>query len=128
MPGSRHLVAVIDDEESICRAVKRLIAAWGMRAQTWSSGQAFLDSLSTERPDCVLLDLHMPGLSGLDVLRALADAGVKVPVIVITGRDELASRAMCVSAGAIAYMTKPLQHEKLLKTIEEAIGVVPTHL
>jgi FixJ family two-component response regulator len=103
-----------------------LIVAWGMRAQAWSSGQAFLDSLPAGRPDCVLLDLHMPGLSGMDVLRALADAGERVPVIVITGRDESASRALCVSAGAVAYMTKPLDHTKLLRTIEEAVGVVPT--
>jgi FixJ family two-component response regulator len=126
MPEPRHLVTVVDDEESVCKAVRRLIMAWGMRAQTLSSGQALLDSFAAERPDCVLLDLHMPGLSGMDVLRALAGAGESVPVIVITGRDEPASRALCLSAGAVAYMTKPLDHWKLLKTIEEAVGAVPT--
>jgi FixJ family two-component response regulator len=126
MPNTRHLVAVVDDEESVCKAVKRLILAWGMRVETFSSGQAFLDSLPAGRPDCVLLDLHMPGLSGMDVLRGLSDAGERVPVIVITGRDEPASRALCLSAGALAYVTKPLDHAKLLRTVEEAVGAVPS--
>jgi len=126
MPDTPHLVVVVDDEASVCRAVKRLILAWGMRPETFSSGQAFLDSLAVSRPDCVLLDLHMPGLSGMDVLKALVGAKEIVPVIVITGRDEPASRALCLSAGARSYLTKPLDQAKLLQAIEEALAGVPS--
>ncbi|SEC27215.1 Response regulator receiver domain-containing protein [Rhizobiales bacterium GAS188] len=128
MANKLPLIAVVDDEEAICRALKRLIVASHLDVATFPSGQAFLDSLQATRPDCLVLDLHMPGLSGLDVLRALTDAGQRIPAIIITGRDEPASRALCLAAGALAYLPKPLDQAKLLRTIGEAVNDVSGHV
>jgi FixJ family two-component response regulator len=93
-----------------------------MDVAVFHSGQMFLDSVSVTRPDCVLLDLHMPGLSGADVLRALADAQSDLPIVVITGRDEPASRAGSLALGASAYLTKPIAHAELAQAISESIA------
>jgi FixJ family two-component response regulator len=121
MSHERRLVAVVDDDESVCRGLSRQILSMNMDVVVFYSGQTFLDSASA-RPDCVVLDLHMPGVSGVDVLRALADEGSNLPVIVITGRDDPASRALSIALGAAAYLTKPLAHAELLRTIDDAIG------
>jgi FixJ family two-component response regulator len=83
----RLLVAVVDDEESVRKSLRRLFSASHFEAATFASGQEFLDSLSTRPPDCLVLDLQMPGLSGLEVQRHLAADGVRVPTIIITADD-----------------------------------------
>jgi FixJ family two-component response regulator len=75
-------VAIVFGDESVCRALRRLLVASGLKAQTFTSGEAFLQSLASERPDCAVLDLQMPGLSGTDVLRELTRASADLPVIV----------------------------------------------
>jgi FixJ family two-component response regulator len=125
MSHERRLVAVVDDEEPVCKALRRLIVAMNMDVAIFHSGQTFLDSVSVRRPDCVLLDLHMPGLSGVDVLRALADTQSDVPIVVITGRDEPASRAGSLALGASAYLTKPIAHAELALAISESIDGRP---
>jgi FixJ family two-component response regulator len=122
MGAKRSVIAVIDDDASVCKALKRLIGASDLDVETFASGETFLESLSAHRPDCVVLDLHMPGLSGVDVLKALACREVELPVIIITGRDEPSSRARCLAAGAVAYFAKPLDHVKLLEAIGDAVG------
>ena len=118
--GTHHqLVFVVDDEESVRKALRRLLAAWGMRVKVFGHGIDFLDAVSAQRPDCLVIDLHMPGLSGLDVLRQLAQLQVRVPAIVITAHDEPETRAQCLSAGAQAYLCKPLDAKLLLDTIQE---------
>ena len=121
MSNAQPLIAVVDDEASVCKALGRLFAASGFSVATFTSGQKLLNSLSTCRPECVVLDLQMPGLSGVDVLRALSRAELEVPVIIITGRDEAASRAVCLAAGARAYLLKPLNQTDLLQAIGEAL-------
>jgi FixJ family two-component response regulator len=100
MSDRRRMIAIVDDDDAVCRALRRLILASNMDATTFSSGQTFLDSLSNTSPDCVLLDLHMPGVTGEDVLKALADAGHDLPVIVVTGRDDPGNRALVLALGA----------------------------
>ncbi|MBV9112779.1 MAG: response regulator [Hyphomicrobiales bacterium] len=121
MAQAQPLIAVIDDEETVCRALKRLLIASTLDVMTFSSGELFLQSLAASRPDCVVLDLHMPGMSGLDVLKWMSSTRPCIPAIVITGRDEEASRASCLAAGALAYLPKPLDHSKLLQAIDEAL-------
>ena len=103
------------------KALWRLLSASNFGAETFPSGQAFLDSLSSQRPDCVVLDLHMPGLSGLDVLRRMAAAGVTLPTIVITAYEEPDAQMKCLAAGASAYLQKPLDGETLLATVSKAL-------
>jgi len=114
-------VAIVDDEESIRKALKRLLRAANLEAESFSSGAAFLDSLATRRPDCLILDLHMPGMTGLHVLERLKQSGTHLPTIVITAYDEPESRTRCLVAGAAAYLRKPLDSRLLLDAIADAV-------
>jgi FixJ family two-component response regulator len=113
-------VAIVDDEEPIRKALKRLMRAANLEAEGFASGAAFLDSLATRRPDCLILDLHMPGMTGLHVLQRLQQSGVRVPTIVITAYDEPETRAHCLAAGAAAYLRKPFEDRLLLDAVASA--------
>ena len=122
MERSPTLIAVVDDEDSVRRALWRLFTASGMDCATYASGREFLDSLRHNAPTCVVLDLHMPGLTGLDVTRELQGAKIKVPAIIITAHDEAGTRAKCLSAGASAYLRKPFDDKLLLDAVRELSG------
>jgi len=115
------LVAVVDDEEPIRKALGRLLRAAGLVAECFPAGQAFLDSMAASRPDCVILDLHMPGLGGLQVLEQLQARHPPLPTIIITGHDEPDNQMRCLAGGAAAYMREPLDDELLLQTIDHAV-------
>ena len=120
----RPLIAVVDDEESIRKSLRRLLMAADLDALVYASGQEFLDALRERQPDCLVLDLQMPGLTGLEVQRALTAAGVRFPTIIITAHDEPEARARCISAGVAAYLCKPLHDEMLLDAITNVMGRV----
>ena len=121
----RLLVAVVDDEESVCRALLRLLRAAGLDAETFLSGATFLESVRerplSRRPDCLLLDLHLPGLTGLDVQRRLKSDGIHLPIIMITGNEEAGVQEKVLAEGAFAFLLKPLNDRTLLKAIENAV-------
>jgi FixJ family two-component response regulator len=119
-PGA--LIAVVDDEEAVCRALERLLRSVGFDVETFASGAAFLKSCGRWRADCVVLDMHMPGVSGCDVQAGLAAAAQDVPVVVITGRDSEDVRERAMAAGAAAYLRKPVDDETLLSTLATAMG------
>jgi FixJ family two-component response regulator len=122
MDRKQPQIAVVDDDESVRRAIGRLFVSSGLHAEGFATGRAFLDSLSAGTPDCIVLDLQMPGLNGVDVMNALARAGLAVPVIIVTGHDEPESRARCLAAGAAAYLCKPFDDAALLDAVGEAVG------
>ena len=124
MIRQRPLIAVVDDEESVRKSLRRLLVASELDATVYASGQEFLDSLGARQPDCLVLDLQMPGLTGLEVQRALAGARVRFPTIIITAHDEPETRARCLAAGAVAYLCKPLHDELLLDAITTAVGPI----
>ena len=124
LPRPRPLVAVVDDEESIRKSLRRLFMAVDLDAVVYASGQEFLDSLRGRQPDCLVLDLQMPGLTGLEVQRALAGARVRFPTIIITAHDEPETRVRCLAAGVAAYLCKPLHDEMLLDAIAGVMGRV----
>ena len=104
------------------KALQRLLRASDFDADTFASAQDFLASLPhATLPDCLVLDLQMPGTSGLDLQRQLVRAGPQIPIVVITGHDEPGVEARCLAAGASAYLRKPLEAGTLLATIEAAI-------
>jgi FixJ family two-component response regulator len=115
-------VAIVDDEEPVRKALKRLLRASGLDAESYASGQAFLEAAALRAPDCVLLDLHMPRMSGLQVLRALQAARRALPIVVITAHDAPETREQCLAAGASAFLRKPLEEHELLDTITAALG------
>jgi FixJ family two-component response regulator len=124
MIRQRPLIAVVDDEQSVRKSLRRLLVASELDATVYASGQEFLDSLGGHQPDCLVLDLQMPGLTGLEVQRALARARVRFPTIIITAHDEPETRARCLAAGAVAYLCKPLHDELLLDAITTAVGPI----
>ncbi len=119
------MIAVIDDEESVRRAVVRLLHAAGYDARAFASGDDFMKAWPSDTPQCALLDLQMPGLSGADVLRALKRAGAQFPVIIITAHDASGVRDECMREGAAAYLGKPLDEQVLLRAVSAAIGSPP---
>lgn len=114
------MIAVVDDEESVGKALVRLLRAMGYSAQAYTSGSDFLRNLAANRPDCLLLDCHMPGLSGVDVLRALNREGVHVPTAIMTAYHSPSWRAECLREGAIAYLSKPVKKLLLLGVLKLA--------
>jgi FixJ family two-component response regulator len=120
----KPLIAIVDDDESVCRAVRRLVRSVAMDAETFRSGQDFLDLLDAMpsfQPDCLILDVQMPGMNGLGVQDRLAKSGHTVPVIFITAHDEVGVREKALAAGAIAFLRKPFNDELLIKTLHEAL-------
>jgi FixJ family two-component response regulator len=115
------LIAIVDDDGSIRRALGRLVRAHGLSVATYSSGEAFLDGLQDAVPACVLLDLNLPGLAGLEVLRHLAFAGGAIPAIIMTGLDRAGLREQCLAAGAAAFLTKPIDGAQLVAEVEAAL-------
>lgn len=122
MDEQRPRVAVVDDDLAVRKALERLLRAAEFDAVTFASAHEFFYSLQAQRPDCLVLDLHMPGMNGLGVQRCIEQAGVQVPVIVITGHDEPETRAQCLAAGATDYLRKPFNDDELLTAIQRAIA------
>ena len=110
-------IAVIDDDEAVRTALARVLRAEDLDADVFPSGEAFLSSLKSARPDCIVLDFHMPRMNGLDLLRRLKANGLQLHVVVITGHDDPQTCAQCLSAGAAAYLRKPIDTEALLSAI-----------
>lgn len=117
----RPLIALVDDEESVRRALARMLSASQFDVEVFASGQEFLDSLRTRVPDCAILDYRMPGLTGRDVQRQLSHEQIRLPIIVVTAHDHPALREQCLADGAVAYLAKPLQRERLVDLINDAI-------
>ena len=115
------LLAVVDDDEDVRAALTRLIGSAGFAVESFASGGAFLRSVEDHKPACVVLDLHMPEISGFDVQRSLGTLHAAVPVVVITGHDTPQSRARAAQLGARAYLCKPVNDEALLAAIDAAL-------
>ena len=122
---TRRRVAVVDDDPSVRKALARLLRASDLDAHAYGSAQHFLESLQTSVPDCLVLDLQMPEMNGLALQRELGRAGIRLPIVVITGHDEPGMQARCLAAGAAAYLRKPLEERTLLAAIEAAINPAP---
>jgi FixJ family two-component response regulator len=110
-------VAILDDDPSVRTAIKRLLDVSGMIADTFTTSVELFNAMETASPDCILVDLYMPTLGGLEVLNYLRVTGINVPVIVMTAHDDPAARVSCLKAGAIAYLRKPIEGAELLDTI-----------
>jgi FixJ family two-component response regulator len=117
-------VAIVDDDLSVRKALNRLLAAASFRIQTFASAHDFLESLKNGLPDCLVLDIHMPGLSGLDLHSHLRDTNLVVPTIIITAFDDAEKRARCSASGAAVYLTKPLDGPTLIRAIETVSAAV----
>jgi FixJ family two-component response regulator len=122
MVESRRRSAIVDDDPSVRKALARLLRASALDADAYGSARAFLESLRTSAPDCLVLDLQMPEMSGLTLQRELVRTGIRLPVVIITGHDEPGMEARCRAAGTGAYLRKPLDGRTLLAAIENVIN------
>ena len=116
------LVAVVDDEKSVRRALVRLLLTEGYCAEGFASAAEFLYALSTRKPACLLLDVQMPQMNGLQLQESLLALGGGPPVIVITAHDEVATRNRCLALGARYYFRKPIDVDGLLMAIKDIVG------
>jgi FixJ family two-component response regulator len=121
MDSTSPLIAIVDDEASICRALLRLLRVANYRAECFSSPISFLESLADRVPDCVVLDLQMPRMTGVELQQYLLKLDNPPPVIIITAHDEPKTRERCLALGAIRYLRKPFEGEVLIDSIEEAV-------
>src|SRR5689334_2115021 len=115
------LIAIVDDEVSICRALLRLLRVADYRAEAFNSPILFLESLAERVPDCVVLDLQMPMMTGVELQEHLARLADPPPVIIITAHDEPKTRERCLALGAVRYLRKPIEGEMLIDSIEKAV-------
>jgi FixJ family two-component response regulator len=115
-------VAIVDDDSAVRRALSRLLGASTIPSRSFASGREFLDALASDIPSCLILDLQMPEMTGLELQRELLRLGTRIPTIVITAHNENGMRERCLAAGAAAYLIKPLDGAELLTSINSALG------
>jgi FixJ family two-component response regulator len=116
-------IAVVDDDPSVLKALRRLLRAHDLDARTYGSGQEFLAALPDGLPGCLIVDLQMPGMSGVELHQQLMRKGIRIPTILITAHGDAGVRERCAAAGAMAFLLKPLQDTSLFAAIDKAIGV-----
>jgi FixJ family two-component response regulator len=121
MPENNPVVYVVDDDPSIRDALDSLIRSVGFRAQTFASAQDFLKSARPDAPGCLVLDVRLPGLSGLDLQRELARVDIRIPIIFITGHGDIPMSVSAMKAGAVEFLTKPFRDQDLLDAIQAAV-------
>ncbi|HEX4006374.1 MAG TPA: response regulator [Acidobacteriaceae bacterium] len=116
------LIVVVDDDESIRRTTTLLIESFGLRAAAFDSAESFLQSGQQHTTSCLILDVRMPSMGGLQLQSELAATGRSIPVIFITAYDDKESRGRATQAGAVAFLSKPFSDEQLLQSIRSALG------
>ena len=117
----RRVVHVIDDETDVCEALKVLLHTAGFEARTYASAEEFLAEVNLNRPMCLLVDVRLPGMSGLELVRRLQQGPVRPVVVMITGHGDVPLAVKAMRAGALHFMEKPFEPEELLQTLEEAL-------
>jgi FixJ family two-component response regulator len=122
MPVRPLRITILDDDLSVRTAISRLLKTSEISVELYATSMELFSALDNHSPDCLILDLQMPGMNGLEVMTYLSHIGVRVPTVVITAHDELGSRETCLAAGAAAYLRKPLDADELLLAIDKAIS------
>ena len=114
-------VFVIDDDDLVRAAIQGLLKSVGLRGDTFGSTQQFLSCERPDGPSCLVLDVELPGVSGLDFQRQLASTGIPIPIIFITGHGDIPMSVKAMKSGAVEFLTKPFQDEDLLNAIHQAL-------
>ena len=120
-PASDQMVFVLDDDAGVRAAIQGLLKSVGLRSESFETAREFLASNRTDQPSCLVLDVRLPGISGLDFQRELADAGIRTPVIFITGHGDIPMSVKAMKSGALEFLTKPFQDEELINAIHQAL-------
>src|ERR1700674_2712011 len=121
MTEALPIVFVVDDDPSVRRAIKRLIESVGLQVELFGSAQEFLRAERPNAPSCLVLDIRLPGISGLDFQRELADANIHIPIVFITAHGDIPMTVRAMKAGAVEFLTKPFRDQDLLDAIHFAL-------
>ena len=116
-------VFIIDDDAGVREAIQGLLKSVGLRSESFASPQEFLKNWSSNGPSCLVLDVRLPGVSGLDVQQHLSEAGVHVPVIFLTGHGDIPMSVKAMKSGAVEFLTKPFREQDLLDAIQQALDL-----
>lgn len=116
----KKLIHIVDDEDTIRRSVSFMLKTSGYKVETWSSGQAFLKEVKHAEHGCILLDVRMPEIDGLEVQRMLAERGVTMPIVIMTGHGDISIAIRAMKGGAVDFLEKPFEKAVLIGAIEEA--------
>lgn len=122
--SSNPCIGLVDDDETVRRALRRLLMAEGYDVRTWGSADELLTSLPDSAPDCLVLDVQMPGLNGLDLQERLSSHGVRIPIIFLTGQGSIPMTVRAMQGGAVNFLTKPVQDADLFAAVRAALEVV----
>ncbi|MGD8296459.1 MAG: response regulator, partial [Desulfobacterales bacterium] len=121
MNQSGPTVCIVDDDRSVCMALGRLVESAGFKVKTYGSAQKFLDEDQTKDPDLLILDVRMPGMTGLELQNHLAASGRAIPIVFITAHENGMAETTAMAAGAVAFFQKPFDERDLLGTIYKAL-------
>jgi FixJ family two-component response regulator len=114
-------VFIIDDDRGICQSIQDLVESVGLQAKSFATGQEFLSSKRITGPSCLVLDVRLPKMSGLDFQRQLAETGMQIPIIFITGHGDVPMSVKAMKSGAVEFLTKPFRSQDLLDAIQQAL-------
>jgi FixJ family two-component response regulator len=114
-------VFVIDDDAAVRVSIQGLLKSVGLRSECFGTAQEFLQSTRPDAPSCLVLDVRLPGVNGLDFQHELADAGIRIPIIFITGHGDIPMTVKAMKSGAVEFLTKPFRHQDLLDAIHQAL-------
>lgn len=114
-------VFIIDDDRGIRQAIQDLVESVGLRAESFATGKEFLSKQRTDDPSCLVLDVRLPQMSGLDFQRRLVETGVQIPIIFITAHGDIPMSVMALKSGAVEFLTKPFRDQDLLDAIQQAL-------
>ena len=120
-PTVAPTVFVIDDDPQVRAAIQGMLKSVGLRSEVFGTAKEFLDGKRPDGPSCLVLDVRLPGVNGLDFQRELADAGVRIPVIFITGHGDIPMTVRAMKSGAVEFLTKPFRDQDLLDAIHQAL-------
>jgi FixJ family two-component response regulator len=120
-PAAAAIVFVIDDDAGMRASIEGLLKSAGLRSESFGTAEEFLRSKRPDGPSCLVLDVSLPGVSGLDFQRQLADAGVQIPIVFITGHGDIPMTVKAIKSGAVEFLTKPFLDQDLLDAIHQAL-------
>src|SRR5271167_2789377 len=121
MHSDAPMVFVLDDDDLVRASIQGMLKSVGLRSETFGTPQEFLRSKRSDGPSCLVLDVRLPGVNGLDFQRQLADAGIRIPVIFITGHGDIPMTVKAMKSGAVEFLTKPFRDQELLDAIQLAL-------
>lgn len=123
MPKTKPLISVVDDDESMCEAIEGLMKSLGYTAEAFASAEEFLNSRKVPRTSCLIADVHMPGMTGIELHRHLTVSGQSIPTILITAYPDDSVRERALGDGVVCYLSKPFDEKDLLACIRSSLNI-----